>query len=173
MFVVYAVRDLGLSPAKLGVVIGAISVGGVIGAMLANRLRTTFGFGRIMKFTTIFAALCPLLLLIPRDAGAVSLVILIAAEVFYGFNVLAFNVNTVTLRQVITPNRLLGRMNASYRLVLFGTGPLGAVLGGLLAQNIGLRAALVLTAILLTSPALWVFFSPVFRLREMPEKNGQ
>jgi MFS family permease len=173
VFVVYAVRDLGLSPAKLGVVIGAISVGGVIGAMLANRLRTTFGFGRIMRFTTIFAALCPLLLLIPRDAGAASLVILIAAEVFYGFNVLAFNVNTVTLRQVITPNRLLGRMNASYRLVLFGTGPLGAVLGGLLAQNIGLRPALVLTAILLTSPALWVFFSPVFRLREMPEKNGQ
>jgi MFS family permease len=121
-----------------------------------------------MVVTTVAAAVCPLLLLVPRDATALSMALLIGAELLCGFSVLVFNVNTVTLRQTITPNRLLGRMNASYRLVLFGTGPIGAVLGGLLGASVGLRPAMVITVILLTTPALWAFFSPVFRLKEMP-----
>jgi MFS family permease len=168
IFMVYAIRDLRLSPFQLGIVIGAIAVGGLGGAMFANRIRQTFGLGRTMMATTITAALCPLVLLIPRDASLTSLAIMIGAEVVYGFSVLAFNVNTITLRQLVTPNRLLGRMNASYRLVLFGTGPLGAILGGLLGQAVGLRDALVIAAIALTSPIIWTLFSPVFRLKEMP-----
>ena len=117
---VYALRDLGLSALKLGIVVGAISVGGVAGATVANRVRQRFGFGRTVLMTTIFAAGCPLVLLIPSGNGVGSLGVLMLAEVLFGFNVLVFNVNTITLRQTITPNRLLGRMNASYRLVLFG-----------------------------------------------------
>ncbi|MEO9237565.1 MAG: MFS transporter, partial [Jatrophihabitantaceae bacterium] len=168
VFVVYALRDLQLSALKLGIVIGAISVGGVAGATVANRVRRRVGFGRTVLMTTIFAAGCPLILLIPRGNGAGSLSILIAAEMVFGFNVLVFNVNTITLRQTITPHRLLGRMNASYRLVLFGTGPIGAVLGGWLGEVVGLRAALVTAAVALTTPALWIFFSPIFRMRDMP-----
>jgi hypothetical protein len=59
-------------------------------------------------------------------------------------------------------------MNASYRMVLFGTIPVGALLGGTLAQYLGLRPAMVITLLLLTTPIAWTFFSPVFRLREMP-----
>jgi MFS family permease len=168
VFVVYAIRSLGLTPAKLGIVIGAISVGGVLGAMYANRVRLAIGFGRTMMFTTVIGPLCPLLLLVPRGAGLGSMAILAGTQAFYGFNLLVFNVNTLTLRQRITPNRLLGRMNASYRMVLFGLGPIGAILGGLLGQVAGVGTAMVITALLLTTPALWVLFSPVFRLRDMP-----
>ncbi|MDQ2956501.1 MAG: MFS transporter [Actinomycetota bacterium] len=169
VFVVYALRDLHLSTLKLGIVIGAISVGGVAGATVANRVRKFAGFGRTVLMTTIFAAGCPLVVLIPRGNGFLALTVLIVAEVVYGFNVLVFNVNTITLRQTITPNRLLGRMNASYRLVLFGTGPIGAVLGGWLGSVVGLRNALVVCAFALVTPALWIFFSPIFRMRDMPE----
>ncbi|HEU5269592.1 MAG TPA: MFS transporter, partial [Jatrophihabitans sp.] len=169
VFVVYAIRDLHLSPLKLGIVIGAISVGGVAGATVANRVRLGIGFGRTVLMTTIFAAICPSLLLLPRGNGALTIVLLILIEAMFGFNVLVFNVNTITLRQTVTPNRLLGRMNASYRLVLFGTGPIGAVLGGWLGSAVGLRPALVIAAIALLVPALWIFFSPVFRLKDMPD----
>ncbi len=168
IFVVYALRDLHLSTLKLGIVIGSISVGGVLGASLANRIRKFAGFGRTVLMTTIFAAGCPVLVLIPRGNGVAALAILIAIEAVYGFNVLVFNVNTITLRQTITPNRLLGRMNASYRLVLFGTGPIGAVLGGWLGELVGLRSALTIAAIALISPALWILFSPIFRLSDIP-----
>ena len=103
------------------------------GATVANRFRRRVGFGRTVLMTTFFAAVCPLLLL--SRAARVASIALVVVEAVYGFNVLVFNVNTITLRQIITPNRLLGRMNASYRMVLFGTGPIGAVLGGWLGAG--------------------------------------
>jgi MFS family permease len=63
-----------------------------------------------------------------------------------GVAIVLWNVVTVSLRQRITPDRLLGRMNASYRLVGWGTMPLGALLGGALAEALGLRATFLIAA---------------------------
>jgi MFS family permease len=63
-----------------------------------------------------------------------------------GVTMVLWNVITVSLRQRITPDRLLGRMNASYRLVGWGTMPLGALLGGVLAEALGLRATFLVAA---------------------------
>ena len=63
-----------------------------------------------------------------------------------GVAMVLWNVVTVSLRQRITPDRLLGRMNASYRLVGWGTMPLGALLGGVLAEALGLRGAFLVAA---------------------------
>jgi MFS family permease len=65
-----------------------------------------------------------------------------------GAGIVFWNVITVSLRQRITPDRLLGRMNASYRLVGWGTMPLGAALGGVLAEALGLRGAFLVAALL-------------------------
>jgi hypothetical protein len=78
------------------------------------------------------------------------------------------NVNVITLRQVVTPRRVLARMNATYRMVLFGVAPIGMSLGGVLGGAVGLRSALVISLTLMVSPMLWLFFSPVFRLKQMP-----
>jgi MFS family permease len=169
IFMVYAIRYLHLTPFRLGLVIGGIALGGVFGAMFANRIRAWIGFGRTVWMATIVAAVCPLLMLIPQGNGFATVAALTAIEAVFGFCLLAFNVNTVTVRQRITPNRLLGRMNASYRMILFGTGPVGAILGGWLGTAVGLRPALVIAAIALTTPLAWVTFSPVFRLKDMPE----
>jgi MFS family permease len=168
ILVVYAVKVLLLSPFKLGVVLGSIAVGGLLGAMLANRIRGRAGLGRTMAAGMILASLCPLLLLVPSSGSPASMGLLAATMFLCGFGVLMFNVNTISLRQIVTPNRLLGRMNASYRLVIVGTAPLGAVLGGLLGQSLGLRPAFVIAVALMTTPLLYVPFSPVFRLKQMP-----
>lgn len=169
IFVVYAVRELGLTPAQLGIVIGAGSVGALTGAMLSNRIRAKFGFGRTMRYSTLAACLSTLLLLAPGGSGVVALVVLGGALAVHGFNLAIFNVNALTLRQSVTEDRLLGRMNASYRLILFGTVPLGALLGGSLAGAFGLRLALVIGVIGVAAPILWIPFSPVFKLRDIPE----
>ena len=64
-----------------------------------------------------------------------------------GAGIVLWNVITVSLRQRITPDRLLGRMNASYRLVGWGTMPLGALLGGALAELLGLRPTFLVAAV--------------------------
>jgi hypothetical protein len=168
IFTVYAVRVLGLTPAKLGVVIGALAAGGLAGALLATRVRRLLGLGRAMALSTIGVSAAPLLLMIPRNAGPVAILILIAGWLGHGVSISMWNVNTVTLRQALTPMRVLARMNATYRLLIFGALPLGALAGGLLGSAVGLRSALVIALIALTSPVAWLFFSPVFRLREMP-----
>lgn len=168
VFVVYAVREIGLHPAQLGVVVGAGSVGALVGALLSNRIRVAIGFGRTLIVATTVACLSQLLLLIPTGADLVSMVLFAGALAIFGASLTVYNVNTVTLRQSVTPNRLLARMNASYRLVLFGSAPLGAVLGGSLAGIVGLRSALVIAVLGVTTPLIWIFFSPVFRLTEIP-----
>jgi len=168
VFLVYAIRRLGLSSTQLGLVIGAGAVAALAGALVANRLRTRFGLGPVLVVATIGACLSYLLLLIPHGATPADLVILGAAQAGYGANVVVYNIITVTLRQVVTPNRLLARMNGSYRMLLFGAGPLGAITGGVLGATVGLRAAMTISVIALTTPAAWIPFSPVFRLRQMP-----
>lgn len=169
VFLVYAVRQLGLHPGQLGLVVGAGSVGALLGAMAANRLRTGVGFGRTLRISTIVACLSPLMLLLPRGSDPGSLVVLGGSLATYGAALAVFNVNTLTLRQTVTPDHLLGRMNASYRLLLFGMVPLGALAGGSLGGLFGLRPALVAGVVGLALPLLWLAFSPVYRLREMPE----
>lgn len=168
VFVVYGVRDLHLSPFKLGVVLGAIAVGGVCGAMVSNRVSRRFGVGPTMLVGLGGATFCPLVLLIPRSGSLAAMATMVGIEFLYGFGVLTFNVITVTVRQTITPNRLLGRMNASYRMVLFGAAPLGAALAGWLGQQFGLRTALVIAVVAFPVCVLWTVSSPVVRMRDMP-----
>jgi hypothetical protein len=85
------------------------------------------------------------------------------------FGALIYNINQVSLRQTITPHRLQGRMNATMKFVILGTMPLGGLLGGALGSALGLRPAIAITAAGSLLPFLWVFFSPLRRLREIPE----
>ena len=168
VFTVYAVRVLGLSPFKLGIAIGALAVGSLTGALLATRVRGAFGLGHALAVSIVGVSASPLLLLIPRSASPPAMLFLIAGWLGHGCGISIWNVNTITLRQTVTPRRLLARMNATYRMLLFGALPVGAITGGLLGSTVGLRPALVISVIAITSPMLWIFFSPVFRLQEMP-----
>jgi MFS family permease len=168
VFVVYAIRTVGLSASQLGLVLGVGAFGALAGSMIANRVTRLIGLGRALRLTTICACGAPLLFLAARGHGALSMTILVAAYAVYSLNLVIFNVNTVTLRQVVTPPQVLARMNASYRMVLFGTVPIGALLGGMLGQYAGLRLAMIITVLLLTAPLAWTPFSPVFLLRTMP-----
>ena len=168
VFVVYAIRTLGLTPAELGFVIGAGAVAAFAAAVFANRIAAAAGLGATLTAATLGACLSPLLLLVPRGSAPGALVILGAAQAISGATIVTYNIITVTLRQIVTPNRLLARMNGSYRMLLFGAGPLGAIAGGALGAALGLRPAMVITVLALLTPAIWILSSPVFRLTQMP-----
>jgi len=143
--IVYYVRDLHWSPTEIGVVM-AIAASGLVGGSLVNeRLVARLGIGAMIAFSGIvFSATLVATPLVPAANAAP----IIAAIGFAGSTAGFFaNVNQLTLRQAITPQRLLGRMNSVVRFMYWGTIPLGSLLAGLAAGPFGLRATLVAAGI--------------------------
>jgi len=168
VFTVYAVRHLGLSPFELGLTVAGLAAGALFGALLATRIRQRLGLGRTLAMAITAVSVSPLLLLVPRGAGALAVLILFAGWLGHGWGISIWNVNTITLRQALTPMNVLARMNATYRMLLFGALPVGALAGGALGRAVGLPTAMTIAVLVLLSPVIWMAFSPVFRLTEMP-----
>jgi MFS family permease len=166
VLIVYAVRVLHLSPAKIGLVFSLGNGGFLVGALLANRIGRLLGVGR----ATLVAALLsgPPMLLVPLAPRSNPLPLLIAAQVVASFGIVVYNITQVSFRQTITPERLQGRMNSVMRLLVWGTMPLGSLLGGALASTLGLHEAIWIGAIGGSFTFLPILLSPIVRLKEMP-----
>ena len=82
-----------------------------------------------------------------------------------------YNVNQVSLRQAITPQRFLGRMNATMRFLVWGTIPIGSLIGAGLSEVIGVRNTVWVGSLLGLLPFLFVFFSPVRGLAKIPDTD--
>jgi MFS family permease len=167
-FVVYAIRWLHFSPGLLGLVISIGAAGALAGSLIAGRLDRRFGFGRTTIGSMAVACLTPLPIALPAGGGAATVIALGAIFFVWGGGVAVSNVLVVSLRQTITPDAMLGRMNASYRFFTYGAIPLGALLGGGLAGLIGLRATLLAGALGLLLALSWLVFSPIGRLEALP-----
>ena len=93
----------------------------------------------------------------------------VLAQLVISISVVVYNINQVSFRQALCPPELLGRMNATMRFFVWGTMPLGAIIGGALGSSIGVRNALLVAAIGECLPVLPVFFSPLRTMRELPQ----
>ena len=80
-----------------------------------------------------------------------------------------YNISQVSLRQAITPNRLQGRMNATMRVVVWGTIPVGSFVGGILGGSIGLSDTMYLGGLIAGLATLWIVLGPALRLKTQPE----
>jgi len=147
ILVLYAVGPasaVGLSEPTYGLLLSAVAAGSLLGFLVAEPVEQRLGRARSLLLSILGSALF---------VGAPAITnnpFLIGAAFFVGGTTNAvWNVVTVSLRQRVTPDRLLGRVNSGYRLVAWGTMPLGAAAGGLLAQLVGLRAVFVIMALLM------------------------
>ncbi|MGZ6955094.1 MAG: MFS transporter [Acidimicrobiia bacterium] len=135
VLVLYAQDLLHLSDTEYGLLLTTEAAGAVLGSVVAARLSLRLGTGRALAGAIGLAGASMLLpgLWAQPIAVAVSLAV-------GGFAGLVWNVITVSMRQALVPDHLLGRVNSAYRLIGWGTMPLGALAGGLLADAFGLRA---------------------------------
>ena len=168
LLVLWAVRELGLSPATLGLLLSVGSVGALLGALLTERLARRIGLGRAMWTSAVVSNVG--VLLIPAAGGPPALLLGVLGTAFFlqGLGITGTNVHTYAIRQAVTPVAMLGRSSAAYRVLTYGFVPLGALLGGLLGETIGLRPALLVSALLLFPSWCWLFFSPARSLRTLP-----
>lgn len=168
LLTLYAVQTLLLSPAMLGLVLAVGSVGAVLGAMLTGRIADRIGLGRTVVAAAVIGDAAPLVLPF-LSPGPLAAVLLGAAFFVRGAGVTGCNVHVMSIRQTVTPSRLLGRTNAAYQLVGHGVIPVGALAGGLLGQHLGVRETLLLAVIGLLGTCLWLIFSPVRRANTLSE----
>lgn len=169
MAVLYAVRDFGISAAGLGSIFLVGSVFGLAAAALAGRLSHRIGLGWTSVTGMLLIALGGAIWPLVANAPALVMPLLMLSLGLTGMGDAFYNVAVVTLRQAITPDRLLGRVAASGRFVIWGAQPFGAVLGGVLAEVIGLRLTLAVVAAGFGAGLVWLLFSPVRRVRSAPQ----
>ncbi|HYI75311.1 MAG TPA: MFS transporter [Gaiellaceae bacterium] len=168
VYLVFAVRELGLSPGLIGVVFSIGAAGSMVAAFTATRVSRRFGIGPTTIAVTILQA--PAFLAVafaPEGNGALPF--LIASQLVLGYTLVTYNIVQVSYRQAICPARLQGRMNSAMRFIVWGTIPLGTLAGGALGTWLGLREAIAIGAIGSGLSFLWILLSPQRHLRDMPE----
>ncbi|MEV0276897.1 MFS transporter [Streptomyces sp. NPDC050610] len=163
---VFLVRVLDLPPAAIGLMLSSSAVGGLAGALCAGRLARGLGQARIIWLSALVSGPFALLWPLAGHGAAAGLFAAGSAVVFFG--AVVYNVAQVSFRQLLCPPRLLGRMNATMRFLVWGTMPLGALAGGAVAGAYGPRAAVWVCAIGFLAVPLPLLFSRLRTMRDLP-----
>jgi MFS family permease len=169
LFLLYAIRQLHFRAGLVGAIYAVGAVGGVIGAAAAGTVSRRATFGAAYTVAVTFGSLAGVLLPAAGGPESVKVVLFVLAFFLIRLGVGLSNVLAITLRQTVTPNHMLGRMNASMRTILWGIGSLGALAGGLLGATLGLRPALWVTAGIYAASLVPVLVSSIPRLATLPE----
>ena len=171
ILLVYAVRGLGLSAGTIGVALAVGNLGTLAAALTARRISDRLGVGRTIIYALgLFGPGTLLIALAPKD---LAIPFLIASGLVVGFGVILFNVTAISLIQAITPDRMLGRANASRRFVVWGVIPVGGLVGGALGATIGLRETIFIGSIGSFVALVPILVSPIRSVGKMSELGGQ
>jgi predicted MFS family arabinose efflux permease len=166
VFVPYAVRHLGLSATGVGATLAMYGVGMVAGALAATRVMRRLRFGVVIGLGPVTgfvaASLMALTALVPNPVLAGFSFFLLGA------GPILWVISTTTLRQSVTPPRLLGRVSA-INILSYGARPLGSALGAIVGGIYGAEACLVLAAAIFGAQAMVILMSPAVSLARQPE----
>jgi MFS family permease len=169
LFVLYATRSLGVRPAALGLVLGAASVGTLLGSFVTARISRRFGVG------PSFVAGCFLfpapLILVPAAGGPHWLVLafLFVSEFVGGIGLMLLDIMAGTISAAIVPEQLRSRVSGAFMLVNNGVRPVGTTIGGILGTTIGVRPTLWIATVGALLGLAWLLPSPIPRMRDVPE----
>jgi MFS family permease len=147
LLVVFLVRVIGLTPGSVGLLTAIPGLGGILGALVTGRITARYGTSRGLLLSTLCAV--PFCLLIPLTGPGPRLAFYIAGSLIACTGIAVGNIVIAAFRQSYSPPGMCGRVTATMRFLIFGTSPLGALLGGSLGTWLGVR------------PALWVLLGAV------------
>ena len=168
ILVLYLVRVLGLSAATVGIIFSVGGFGFLLGALLAGRITRYVPLGLVLTGGPLLIGTADLLIPLAGGPAVLAIGLPCAAQFLFGVGLPLYRVNEVSLRQMIVPANLLGRVNSGEYFVRIGVIPLGALVGGLLGEVIGLRPTLAIGAFGEIAALFWIVFSPARSLREHP-----
>jgi MFS family permease len=165
LYVIYIIRDLHVSPGVIGFLLAASAFGGVIGSIVAPRFSRRFGVGRALVFGCILYGVPDILLPLARGPVFVTYALLVPQALITGFGVVLENIGIGSIFAAVVPAVKRATVRGSFQAVSFGMRPLGALLGGVLGDQLGTRPALWVGALGAALGFLIVLFSPAFNFR--------
>lgn len=157
-------RVVGLSGTVVGLLIACSGIGAVLGALAGYRVARRVGWARTAWLALLLTQ--PLTLLVPITEPGWRCSFFAVGMGAASFGGTVYNIAQVTLRQSMCPPELLGRMNASNRVVVFSTLPIGSLAAGLIAGSLGIRATLWIAAVGISLSSVWLLASPLRRTRD-------
>ncbi len=166
VFLIFVYRTLHLNPGTVGVIFAAGAIGGLLGALMAAWIPRRIGLGPTLFVTILLWGLS--LILVPLAQYGFAIPLLFASMFLSSFVNPVYNINQVSLRQAITPDRLQGRMNATVRTIIWGTNPIGAFIGGIIGSTYGVVPALYVGIAISLLAGFWILLGPI-RLKVQPE----
>jgi predicted MFS family arabinose efflux permease len=169
VFVPYAVRHLGLSATGVGTTLAMYGVGMVAGALMATRVMRRFAFGTVIGLGPVTGFVAALVMALTTIIASP----LLAGASFFllGAGPILWVISTTTLRQSVTPPRLLGRVSA-INIMSYGARPLGSALGAVVGGFYGAETCLYLAVAIFGAQALVILLSPAVALARQPEMVG-
>jgi MFS family permease len=167
ILILYMARTLELSKFEIAIVFVAAPIGSIVAGLTTNRVNRWIGVGPTILATISVSSVAGLCY--PLAPQSFPMPLIMAGGALFGFGAVAYNITQVSLRQAITPERLQGRMNAAMRWIVWGTIPLGTLLGGAIATWFSLRTALWVGGLGNTLAILPIALSSVLKVRDMPE----
>jgi MFS family permease len=173
VMILFLTRIAGLQAGAVGVMFTLGAVGFLIGSLLPERMARRLGLGRAIRLGIVLAV--PSELLVAFASGPPTVAAVIAGTGFFltGLTIPTYDVNQFSLRQAVTPLRLQGRVSATMRTLIRGLVPIGALLGGFLAERIGLREVMIVSALGGPAAFLAIWFSPVRSLLAPPPRQEE
>jgi len=165
VFVLYATRSAGVSGTELGLVFTGAQIGIIAASIVAARLTSAIGVGRLFAAAMFIGGASVALL-----GVTVSVIGLLLLQFMRSACIVVYNVNQLSFRQSITPFELQGRVHATAMLIALGTWPAGAFVGGGMAAAAGPAITLVVAGVCMSAGAAWIVLSPLFRLQEINEQ---
>jgi len=159
LYTLYALSDLGLSPAELGVTIGCGGIGGLAGAALAAPAAVRWGARRTLIGALLVGGVVQVLIPLAPPVPAVAMTLLIVTQVVGDGALTVYLINETTLRQRLLPPETLGRAAATWQVATGLLTPAGALVGAALAASIGMRPTLWMLAIGIALAAAWLILA--------------
>ncbi len=169
VYILYATYTLHISPAILGIIFTVGGVGAIPGAVINKWVTERFGIGSTLIVVLFIYGCSWLLIPLATGSQAIVIAILIISQFLNGLTFVIWNINQLSLRQTLVPDTLLGRVNASYRFLVWGAIPIGSLIGGILGTVLGLRITLFIGTIGVIAAPIWLLLSSVRKLRTLPE----
>jgi len=166
IYVAYAIQHLGLTATGVGLTLGIYGAGMIVGALLAPRLMRRLPFGTMIILGPLAGLLAALIML--ATLWMPSGILACASFFLFGAGPILWTITTTTLRQVVTPLAMLGRVSALVMTATFGARPIGAAIGALLAARAGVGACLALSAAGFAVQLAVIMLSPAARLTALP-----
>jgi len=166
VFLIFLYRILHLQPGVAGLIFGIGAVGFLAGVLITTAVTRRLGLGLTLAVSICLSGLANLGIPLALY-GAPVVVLCVLGFIAFSTGPI-YNINQVSLRQAITPDRVQGRMNATMRTIVWGTIPIGSFLGGILGSTLGIVQTILIGAAIETLAVAWIVLGPVIRLREQP-----